>query len=55
LRERCLAEGVDPSDEDVAAVTGFLDTILPALAEIEELLPADTAVAGLYLPEAPGS
>jgi hypothetical protein len=40
---RALAErqGVEPTDEDLEAVVGFLETIMPALAELEELLPAD--------------
>jgi hypothetical protein len=40
---RALAErqGVEPTDEDLEAVLGFLDTVLPALAELEDLLPAD--------------
>jgi hypothetical protein len=50
LRERCLAEGIVPSDDDLAGVVGFLDTILPVLAEIEEELERGDAVAGLFLP-----
>ena len=40
---RALAErqGVEPTDEDLEAVVGFLATILPALEELEEVLPAD--------------
>ena len=40
---RALAErqGVEPTDEDLQAVVGFLETIMPALEELEELLPAD--------------
>jgi hypothetical protein len=40
---RALAErqGVEPTDEDLEAVVGFLETILPALEELEKLLPAD--------------
>jgi hypothetical protein len=40
---RALAErqGVEPTDEDLEAVVGFLGTIMPAIAELEELLPAD--------------
>jgi hypothetical protein len=40
---RALAErqGVEPTDADLEAVAGFLETILPALEELEELLPAD--------------
>ena len=36
-------QGVFPSDEDLAAVGDFLDRILPALAEIEKLVPPETA------------
>jgi uncharacterized protein YceH (UPF0502 family) len=40
---RALAErqGVEPTDEDLEAVVSFLETIMPALEELEELLPAD--------------
>jgi hypothetical protein len=40
---RALAErqGVEPTDEDLEAVVGFLETIMPALEELEQLLPAD--------------
>jgi hypothetical protein len=40
---RALAErqGVEPADEDLEAVLGFLETIVPALEELEGLLPAD--------------
>jgi hypothetical protein len=40
---RALAErqGVEPTDEDLEAVLGFLETVLPALEELEDLLPAD--------------
>ena len=42
--------GVDPADADLEAVQGFLATILPALAEIEERQRPDVAPAGLFLP-----
>jgi hypothetical protein len=38
LRELAAAQGVDPSDEDLDAVLGLLDAILPELARLEELL-----------------
>ncbi len=41
LREQAALAGVAPSDEDLAAVLGFLEAILPALRELEELLPAE--------------
>ncbi|MGZ4110620.1 MAG: hypothetical protein ACXVP7_13150 [Actinomycetota bacterium] len=43
LREEAAVQGVFPSDTDLAAVGDFLDRILPALAEIEELVPPETA------------
>jgi hypothetical protein len=43
LREAAAVQGVHPSDEDLKAVGDFLDRILPALAEIEELLPPEAA------------
>jgi hypothetical protein len=43
LREVAAVQGVHPSDEDLAGVRDFLDRILPALAEIEERLPPETA------------
>lgn len=50
LRDRCLAEGVEPGDDDLEGVVAFLDTILPALGLIEASLGAGDAVAGLHLP-----
>jgi hypothetical protein len=41
LRELARRQGVEPSDEDLEAALGFLDAILPALEELEALLPAD--------------
>jgi hypothetical protein len=42
LREIALLQGVEPTDEDLEGVLGFLDRILPALAEIEERIPPET-------------
>ena len=45
LREFAARQGVEPSDEDLEAVQGFLDAILPALElevdrnELAELFP----------------
>ena len=50
LRERCAAEGVHPTDDDLEGVVAFLDTILPKLGEIEASLGHGDAVAGLFLP-----
>ena len=54
LRQLAEARGVSPSDDDLEAVLGFLNVVLPALDELERLVPPDMAPAGLYLP-APGS
>ena len=41
LREIARLQGVEPTDEDIEGVLGFLDRILPALAQIEERLPPE--------------
>ena len=38
LRELAARSGIEPSDDDLEAVRGFLDAILPELARLEELL-----------------
>ena len=38
LRQLAARQGVDPSDDDLRAVLGFLDAILPELARLEEEL-----------------
>jgi hypothetical protein len=42
LREIARLQGIEPTDEDLEGVLGFLDRILPALAEIEDRLPPET-------------
>jgi hypothetical protein len=42
FRAAAAAQGVHPTDEDLEGVGGFLDRILPALAEIEERVPPET-------------
>jgi hypothetical protein len=42
LREAAAAQGVHPTDEDLEGVGDFLDRILPALAELEQLIPPET-------------
>jgi hypothetical protein len=42
LRALAAAQGVFPGDEDLEGVLGFLERILPALDELEELLPAES-------------
>jgi len=39
LRELAAWQGVFPSDEDLQAVLGFLEAILPSLAELEQGIP----------------
>ena len=43
LRQLAARQGVEPTEEDLEAVGGFLDTILPELARLEEELPPDAA------------
>lgn len=45
LRELAAQQGVAPDDADLEAVLGFLNVILPALAEIERTLPPETTPA----------
>lgn len=45
LRELAAQQGVAPDDADLEAVLGFLNVILPALAEIERMLPPETTPA----------
>jgi hypothetical protein len=42
LRAAAAQQGVFPEDEDLEGVLGFLEVILPKLAEIEERLPPET-------------
>jgi hypothetical protein len=35
-------QGVSPTDDDLAAVLGFLEVVLPRLAELEERVPPET-------------
>jgi hypothetical protein len=43
LREAAAAQGIQIEDEDIEGVLGFLTRILPALHDIEERLPTETA------------
>jgi hypothetical protein len=38
LRQLAARQGVEPSDDDLQAVRGFLDAILPELLRLEETL-----------------
>jgi hypothetical protein len=43
LRDLAARQGVQPEDADLEGVRGFLETILPELAELEELVPGEEA------------
>ena len=45
LRQLAARQGVFPTDEDLEAVLPFLEAIVPALEELERLLPPDTTPA----------
>lgn len=45
LRALCERQGVSPTDADLEAVRGFVDRVVPALAEIERQLPKDVELA----------
>ncbi len=42
LRELAARQGIYPEDADLEGVRGFLETILPALNELERLVPKDS-------------
>jgi hypothetical protein len=45
LRAVAAQEGVFPEDQDLEAVLGFLNAILPLLADVERRLPPGTTPA----------
>jgi hypothetical protein len=51
LRALACAQGVEPTDADLAGVLGFLATVLPALRELEERTGREIPPAGMYLPD----
>ena len=53
LRALARMQGVEPSDEDLEAVAGFLAAILPELPAIEVRLARSDVPAGPFLPEDP--
>lgn len=54
LRDAAAAQGIHPSDDDLEAVQGFLRVLVPAFAELEQLVPLDMPPAAMFLPiEAP--
>jgi len=42
LREAAAQQGVFPTDADLEGVLGFLEVVLPRLADIEKRLPPET-------------
>jgi hypothetical protein len=42
LREAAAQQGVSPEDDDLRGVLGFLEVVLPRLAELEQRLPPET-------------
>ena len=54
LRAAAALHGIHPSDEDLAAVQGFLEVLLPAFDGLEALIPDGTVPAAIFVPtEAP--
>ena len=50
LRRAAAAQGVDPSDEDLAAVQAFLAVLLPAFDGLHDLVEPGTPPAALFVP-----
>lgn len=50
LRALAASQGIHATDEDLAAVQGFLDVLLPAFDELDALIPAGTPPAALFVP-----
>jgi hypothetical protein len=44
LRELAVRQGIRPEDAELEAIRAFLDTIMPALEEVEALIPAETDI-----------
>ena len=53
LRAAAARVGVDPTDEDLERVLGFLDVLWPAFQELEQLVPSETVPAGLFISDGP--
>jgi hypothetical protein len=51
LRALASLQGVEPTDDDLEGVLGFLATVLPALRTLEQQTGRDVPPAGLYLPD----
>ncbi len=53
LRAAAARAGVEPTEDDLERVLAFLETLRPAFRELEELVPAETVPAGLFLSTGP--
>jgi hypothetical protein len=51
LRRRATDQGVNPTDEDLERVAGFLRVLEPALEELERLVPETAVPSGVFRPE----
>jgi len=51
LRRQAERLGVTPTDADLEQVQGFLAVVLPAFAELEELISPADSPAGVFRPE----
>jgi hypothetical protein len=51
LRRQAERLGVSPTDADLEQVQGFLAVVLPAFAELEELVAPGDTPAGVFRPE----
>jgi hypothetical protein len=51
LRAEAARLGVSPTDDDLERVRTFLEVILPAITELERLVPGEAPPAGLFRPE----
>ena len=51
LRALARLQGVEPTDDDLEGVLGFLATVLPTLRALEEQTERGVPPAGMYLPD----
>ena len=51
LRREAERLGVSPTDADLEQVRGFLAVVLPAFAELEDLVSPTDGPAGVFRPE----
>ena len=49
LRAAAALQGIHPSDEDLAAVQGFLGVLLPAFDGLGALIPDGTVPAAMFV------